>query len=184
MTWKGPDPADCKDFPAYVHAYGSILMGSALIKCGGRRVDAQDLVAETFQNLWKGWKTDPDTVRDGGLPYALKALRNTATSQARSRSHRPMEDQWDSDLETTPDRVDIEGTYLFGEFQKELWAAVGTLAQVQQDLIYLIYVQEYTVAAAGRQLGLKSSTAHRYHTDALNQLRKIISGLEEEQKVG
>jgi len=184
MTAEDPAPVGREDFPAYVRKYGPALMATALIMLGGRRADAEDLVAETFQNLWKQWQKDPDTVRNGDIGYALTALRNTATSQARFRGRRPMEVQWDSGLETVPGRVDIEDAYLFGEFQKELWAAVGTLEQVRQDLINLIYVQEYTVAAAGRQLGLTRSTADRYHRFALKDLKKILSGLEEEQQVG
>lgn len=184
MTAEDPAPVGCEDFPAYVRKVGPVLMAAALIMCRGRRADAEDLVAETLQNLWKQWQKHPDTVRNGGIPYALRALNNTAKSQARFRSRRPKEDQWDSDLETVPDQVNIEDAYLFGEFQKELWAAVGTLEQIRQDLINLIYVQEYTVAAAGRQLGLKNATADRYHKYALEDLRKILSGLEEEQKVG
>lgn len=175
MTADATGQSGIEDFTRYVRSYGTTMLRYALAN-SRQRVDAEDAVSETFQNLWKQWQKNPETVRGGGIGYALKALANTIKSQGRTRSRRPREVDWDSDLEQTQGLDDIEDTYLFGELQTELWAAVSTLEEIQQQLIFLHYVEGYSVTAAGRLLGLAKSTADRYHKIALDELKEIIAG--------
>lgn len=167
--------ADVDRFSAYVRSCGPVMMGSALIMCS-RRVDAEDGVSEAFQKLWKRFQKDPDVVLDGGIGYALRTLANTVKNQARDRSRRPQEVDWVSAMgdASVPDIT--ASAYLFGEFQRELWAAVSTLDDVQQQIIYLYYVEKYSsLAQVGRQLGLIARTTVRYHDRAIEKLRELIA---------
>lgn len=165
-------------FAAYVVQHTPALMRYALTKCATRE-EAEDCVAETFLKIWKVWPEKHEEITASGISYAMVVLKNTITDRARYQSRRPKECDLEPRHETTvPNTVDIEATYLFGEFQRELWAAVATLPEVQQQLVHLIYVEGYKVAGAGRVLGLTSSTADRYHRIALAGLKNLLAGPE------
>ena len=169
-------------FAAYVASHSANLLRYAIKLCASR-ADAEDNVAETLLKLWKSWPDNHAKIREGGIAYALTAVRNTIRDQVRSRNRRPGEIELDS-LEATPSQDHIDGAFLFGELQRELWATVATLPEIQQQLIYLRYVEERTISGAARQLGLSNSTADRYHKFALVTLRDLIAGPEEEHQIG
>lgn len=171
-------------YAAYLRTHAASLLRFGLTMCATRE-DAEDNVAETFRKLWKVWPEKYEDIKDRGIAYAMTVLQNTIIDRARYRGRRFKEYELEAHHETLAlSPVDVEHTYLFGEFQREIWAAVATLPEIHQKLIYLVYVEEYSVRSAAQQLGLSNTNAGRYHKYALAELKKLIEGHYEEHQIG
>lgn len=185
MTTQSPDrPDQLALFTELLASLQLQMMRYALILCGGDRHEADDVVGEASLNLWKRFLEDPDAVLDGGIGYAMTTVKNAAWGRFRYRGRHPQSELSSRHETEIADRDDTARSVLFSMAQQQLWAAVKTLPEIQMKLIFFRYVMNCSNAEAARKLGLSETTAARYIRHALETLKGLIAGPEEEDQVG
>ena len=75
------------------------------------------------------------------------------------------------DSTATPEEVAIDH-----DTQARVAKAVGHLPERERELINLVYFEEMSTRAAGRQLGWGKSAADRHHHAASKRLRAMLDG--------
>ena len=171
-----PVPGAQSAFPEqYVREFAARLMARAITYAPDRAYeDAADRVQETFTRMIKKWPDNAEALANHGIAYAYRVLKNLTIDDWKSARNRHEVLGLEPASETVADMPRADEVLSFSERQREVWRAVATLDQTLQELILLVYVDEQSVSEAGRNLGLASSTAARYHNRALLQLRKLI----------
>ena len=119
----------------------------------GSRVEAEDLVQETFARVL----AKPRRVRnEDDLGYLMQALRNTFISTRRTASRRPVPDTLDEGYEpvdrssaTRPDQA-VEA--------REVFALIAGLPEGFRDALVAVDVAGLSYAEAGELLGAKEAT--------------------------
>jgi len=173
-----------QDFVHYVRSNSRALYAQALGLCRNRAL-AEDILQITFMHLWKAWPGIERNQKTVPMSYARKILDNCFKDSYRMTKRRPEESDWEDNLsDSISSAYNIEEEILFSEMSRELWAAVATLPEVQQQLISFIYIDGLNLSAAAREIGLTGTTARRYHTDALSRLRSMIEHHNKEDQDG
>ncbi|MFI6658136.1 RNA polymerase sigma factor [Streptomyces sp. NPDC050523] len=171
-----------REFVEFVERYATRLYAVAVKYCSGNRLLAEDVLQGAFAKMWKAW---PNKINRGEaiLAWAHAVIRNTAFDFHRNVKRRlkgkddipvaevPWDDEKGSQLASVTDTAEEA---IFRAMTRDLWAAVAMLDEVQQDLLHLIYVDQLSLNAARKVLGLAGTTAGRYHEVALTRLREII----------
>jgi RNA polymerase sigma-70 factor (ECF subfamily) len=117
----------------------------------GSREDAEDLVQETYARVL----ARPRLVRGDELPYLLRALRNTLTSQRRSEQRRPS---------TTPLGDDADAGVRGGDDpaeaaeMRQVYAAIAELPADFRDAIVAVDVAGLSYLEAARAFGVPEGT--------------------------
>jgi RNA polymerase sigma factor (sigma-70 family) len=161
-------------FAEFVRKNTSRLWACAYWACGQDRVLAEDTLQDAFAKVWKAW---PRIMDLGADPYAysVRVVTHCGRDYFRRRKHRVAESPWDAEkVGQIPDACSLADEFIFETVRRDLWTAVATLEIVQQGLIHYIYVEQRSLAAASRALGLTETTARRYHRAALSHLREMI----------
>jgi RNA polymerase sigma-70 factor (ECF subfamily) len=136
----------------------------------GSRVEAEDLVQETFARVL----AKPRRVRsEDDLGYLLQALRNTFLSSRRAAARRPAPQTLDEGIEpvdprtaTSPDRaVEV----------REVFAVIAGLSEPFRDALVAVDVAGLSYGEAAELLGTKEATI----TSRLFRARaQVASGME------
>ncbi|MGW4758165.1 RNA polymerase sigma factor [Streptomyces chartreusis] len=161
-------------FVEFVRTTATQLWKCAYWACGRNRVLADDILQDAFAKLWKAWPRIMD--QDVDLyAYSVRVITNCAADFFRKQQRRVSEAPWDDEKgDRIPDAFNLADQFDFDAVRCDLRAAVATLEPIQQGLIHFIYVEQCSLAAASRKLGLTESTARRYHKAALSHLREMI----------
>uniref|UniRef100_UPI003F4978C5 RNA polymerase sigma factor n=1 Tax=Streptosporangium sp. CA-256172 TaxID=3240076 RepID=UPI003F4978C5 len=183
-----PPISDEKAYREFVEKNADLgyFYGYAMALCGNRHL-AYDLLQITHMNIWrkkvwKIWEDKPDTPQTVYRAYVAMMLRNAHLDYAKAPSQKIKEVELTGIREDDfPDEYQMENEVIFKETAKIVWDAVSKLDPTLQDLIHLIYVEQYQLARAARCIGLADSTARRYHKEALRQLEKLLEGQEIEE---
>jgi RNA polymerase sigma factor (sigma-70 family) len=169
----GNDPILTPD--SYVRAYTARLMTKAIsLDPRAPYEDALDRVQETLTRIIKKWPEKAEDIIEAGIAYPFTVLRHVIYDEWGSARNRHEKLGIAPDYDAPTELPLIDEIVVFSELQREIWGAVGTLDETQQEIIYLVYVEQYSVVGAGRILGLTSSRVHRYHQAALATLRSLM----------
>jgi RNA polymerase sigma-70 factor (ECF subfamily) len=136
----------------------------------GSRVEAEDLVQETFARVL----AKPRRLRnDDDLGYLLQVLRNTFLNSRRAAARRPVPDPLDDHLDpvdpspaTRPERA---------AETSEVFATIAGLPEVFRDALVAVDVTGLSYAEAAGLLGTKEATI----TSRVSRARaKVARGME------
>ena len=159
----------------YVRAFTARLVTKAIaLDPGAPYEDALDRVQETFTRIFKVWNEKAEDICDAGIAYAFTVLRNIVKDEWKSARYQHESPGLEPCLDVPTEQAQPDEMAIFSDLQREIWRAVATLDETQQEIVYLVYVERYSVVGAGRMIGLSSSTVHRYHRAALESLRSLM----------
>lgn len=153
----GPVTRDRDSVIAAVEAHAADVLAFL-----ARRVDppedAADLLSEVLTVLWKKAGALPANERDI-RPWMFGIARKTLQHHYRSRSRqRAITDRLRSMLSVT----DHPG--FASDEQLDLRRAIAGLNQIDRDIVGLVHWEGFTLAEAGRVMGMKEGTVRsRYH---------------------
>lgn len=132
--------------------------------------DAEDVAQETFLRAWKHLKRF-DTTRQL-RPWLLRIASNLASNKRRSAG------RYISALtrafRNVPPPPNLEDKSLQRMQANELWQAVQLLNTTDQQIVYLRYFLELSVAETAEVLHVAEGTIKSRLSRALDKLRKII----------
>ncbi|WP_405959411.1 sigma-70 family RNA polymerase sigma factor (plasmid) [Streptomyces sp. NBC_00868] len=175
------DPTE--EFIRFVEETATALYAYALGTCRNKAL-AEDLVQEFYLKMWKSWDRSREKVtgaRGANIGYGIRSIYNSNVSHWRKERRLTKRDVEDKDFEFSYPlfaRWTAEDEFLFTHTARELWAAVSRLDPDYQTLLFLHYVDNYSIAKSAKEIGLSETTAHRYHKRALSRLRELIEGSE------
>ena len=136
----------------------------------GSRVDAEDLVQETFARVL----AKPRRIRnDDDIGYLLQVLRNTFISTRRAAARRPPPEVLDEQREPADPRSASRPDQ--AAEAREVFALIAALPDAFRDALVAVDVAGLSYAEAGRLLGAKEATI----TSRLFRARaKVARGME------
>ena len=156
--------------PARLGDHLDRLYRAAWALCGSR-VDAEDLVQETYARVL----ARPRLLRnDDDLGYLLRALRNTFLIQKRTESRRPRTDPLPEQLELVadPQARQPQAALETGE----LYAAVAALPDDFRDVLVAVDVTGLSYKEAARALRIRTGTVTSRLYRARQQVVRRIEG--------
>ena len=119
----------------------------------GSRVDAEDLVQETFARVL----AKPRRVRgEDDVGYLLQALRNTFISSRRAAARRPAPDALDERIEPVDRRTGTRPEQAVEA--REVFALIASLPEPFRDALVAVDVAGLTYGEAAELLGTKEAT--------------------------
>ena len=119
----------------------------------GSRVEAEDLVQETFARVL----AKPRRIRNADdIGYLLQALRNTFISSRRAAARRPTPESLDEGIEPMDPRTGSRPEQAVEA--REVFALIAGLAEPFRDALVAVDVAGLTYAEAGDLLGAKEAT--------------------------
>ena len=136
----------------------------------GSRVDAEDLVQETFARVL----AKPRRIRsDDDLGYLLQVLRNTFLNWRRAASRRLAPDALDDHLEPVDPSPATQPEH--AAQTSEVFASIAGLSEVFRDALVAVDVAGLSYAEAAELLGTKEATI----TSRVSRARaKVARGME------
>lgn len=158
-----------ESFEAFVDAYGSRLLRSALLQVGDRR-DAEDLVQVALEKTYRHW----DRVRQAESPqaYVRQILTNSATNEwrRRRRSARvPLTAVSENSLHLVS--ADDQGHMV--DLRDTLLRALAELPAGQRAVLILRYFWDLTEAETAEALGCSAGTVKSRASRALARMRRF-----------
>jgi RNA polymerase sigma factor (sigma-70 family) len=121
-----------------------------IVRYGVRRLAdleaASELAQEVFVVAWRR----RDRVPDRGLPWLYAVARRLLANEWRARRARPAQVPLDADL--------LRGG-ADGEAAIDLWTALGSLSELDQEILRLVGWEQLTVSEAATVLGCSRATA-------------------------
>jgi RNA polymerase sigma-70 factor (ECF subfamily) len=119
----------------------------------GSRVEAEDLVQETFARVL----AKPRRVRgEDDVGYLLQALRNTFISSRRAAARRPAPDTLDEGIEPVDRRTATRPEQAVEA--REVFAVIASLADPFRDALVAVDVAGLSYGEAAELLGAKEAT--------------------------
>ncbi len=119
----------------------------------GSRVEAEDLVQETFARVL----AKPRRVRgEDDVGYLLQALRNTFISSRRAAARRPTPDTLDEGIEPVDRRTATRPEQAVEA--REVFAVIASLADPFRDALVAVDVAGLSYGEAAELLGTKEAT--------------------------
>jgi RNA polymerase sigma-70 factor (ECF subfamily) len=119
----------------------------------GSRVEAEDLVQETFARVL----AKPRRVRgEDDVGYLLQALRNTFISSRRAAARRPAPDTLDDTIEPVDPRTATRPEQAIEA--REVFAVIASLADPFRDALVAVDVAGLSYGEAAELLGTKEAT--------------------------
>jgi len=119
----------------------------------GSRVEAEDLVQETFARVL----AKPRRVRnEDDLGYLLQALRNTFISSRRATARRPAPETLDDRIEPIDTRTASRPEHAVEA--REVFAVIASLSEPFRDALVAVDVAGLSYAEAAELLGTKEAT--------------------------
>jgi RNA polymerase sigma-70 factor (ECF subfamily) len=119
----------------------------------GSRVEAEDLVQETFARVL----AKPRRVRgEDDVGYLLQALRNTFISSRRAAARRPTPDPLDEGIEPVDRRTATRPEQAVEA--REVFAVIASLADPFRDALVAVDVAGLSYGEAAELLGAKEAT--------------------------
>jgi RNA polymerase sigma factor (sigma-70 family) len=121
-----------------------------IVRYGFRRLAdleaASELAQEVFVVAWRR----RDRVPDRGLPWLYAVARRLLANEWRARRARPAQVRLDADLFPAAAGVDTA---------IEVWTALGSLSELDQEILRLVGWEQLTVSEAATVLGCSPATA-------------------------
>ncbi len=135
---------------------------------------AEDVAQETFVRAMKALnRFDPERPL---RPWLLSIVRNTSRNWWRSLGRRWA--AWNRLVQETgsekPSGGQVEGQVERQERSRQVWQAVKDLNPVDEEVIYLRYFMELSVAETAQSLGIAEGTVKSRLHRALGRLREKI----------
>jgi RNA polymerase sigma-70 factor, ECF subfamily len=119
----------------------------------GSRVEAEDLVQETFAHVL----AKPRRIRNADdIGYLLHALRNTFISSRRAAARRPRPESLDDGIEPIDPRTGSRPEQAVEA--REVFALIAGLAEPFRDALVAVDVAGLSYAEAGKLLSVKEAT--------------------------
>jgi RNA polymerase sigma-70 factor (sigma-E family) len=123
---------------------------------------AEDVTQQAFAKVYVAWPRIRRETRDA---YARKAVVNTALSQARRRSERPVADPPDTLVAAPADPA------------LDIAHALGLLPERQRAIVALRFLDDQPIAEVARILGVAEGTVKSQTARALDTLRTHLPEL-------
>jgi RNA polymerase sigma-70 factor (ECF subfamily) len=156
--------------PARLGDHLDRLYRAAWALCGSR-VDAEDLVQETYARVL----ARPRLLRnDDDLGYLLRALRNTHLNTKRSESHRLRPGALPDELDLVADPKAVEPHAALEA--AELYAAVAALPDAFRDVLVAVDVAGLSYEEAARALRIRKGTVMSRLYRARQQIVRQFDG--------
>jgi RNA polymerase sigma-70 factor (ECF subfamily) len=133
--------------------------------------EANDVAQEAFVRAFGAFHRFDE--RRPLRPWLLQIVRNLAANRRRSlrRSLAALQRWW----QATPAREeDIEGEAVVNHTWQDLWQAVQQLPVHDQEVIYLRYFLDLSVAEAAATLGVAEGTVKSRSARAVQRLRTLV----------
>lgn len=140
--------------------------------CGDRH-DAEDIMSTAFLELWRR-RAKVRIVEGSVLPWLLVTTANVARNSGRAaRRYRKLL----SSLPRSEDVSTADGDlYLQGELDRDAARALGTLNDLDLQLVSLVVFEEYTIAAAASVLNLTPAAAKSRMHRARQRMKTAFTG--------
>lgn len=140
-------------------------------RLSGNRHDADDITATSFLELWR-LRGKVRLVEGSVLPWLLVTTTNVARDSRRAafRYRRLL-----NSLPRGADVPSLSDEYLRDEMDEDAARALGTLNDLDLQLVSLIVFEEYTVAAAAAVLNLTPAAAKSRMHRARQRMKKAIT---------
>jgi RNA polymerase sigma factor (sigma-70 family) len=140
--------------------------------CGDRH-DAEDIMSTAFLELWRR-RAKVRIVEGSVLPWLLVTTTNVARNSGRAaRRYRKL-------LGSLPRAEDVSTAdgdlYLQGELDRDAARALGTLNELDLQLVSLVVFEEYTIAAAASVLNLSPAAAKSRMHRARQRMKTAFTG--------
>ncbi len=133
----------------------SQLMYAVAFKILKNNEDAEDAVHQSFLNIAKHFEKVNDITRQDIKPYLVVVVRNAAINIHRSNKRR---ESFIQEL-SARDTVETEAFDNYG--YKELIEAITQLPQMYKDVLFLHYVEEFSVKETAEMLNLPQNTVYK-----------------------
>ena len=129
-------------------------------------------MAAAFLELWR-WRANVRIVEGSVLPWLLVTTTNVARNSGRAaRRYRGL-------LSSLP-RADVSDAasdlYLQAEMDRDAARALGTLNNLDLQLVSLVVFEEYTIAAAASVLNLTPAAAKSRMHRARQRMKTALTG--------
>lgn len=133
----------------------------------GSQQDAEDAVADTFTEAWKGIKNlrEPEAFRS----WMFRILSARCKRQVAQIVTRKKEIDLDSYYETAEEAAPETVTR-----RAELSEALGTLSPEERQIVLLSVLERYTMREIAGMLGLPQGTVSSKLSRSLHKLRKFL----------
>lgn len=182
LTLLGDDPS--KGMERLISCYAGLIYAvvrGRLAGCGCPSSDVEDCVADTFSEFYASMpKFDPE--RSSIKAYLCAVARNNASDILRKRGKQAGDISLDDELlfemadESTP-----EGDLARREQNKRIIEAVKSLGHPDTDIIFRKYYYGESSKEIAKALGLTVSNVDTRAHRALNKLKKLLGGKNEEK---
>jgi RNA polymerase sigma-70 factor (sigma-E family) len=166
------EPADEKDFAAFVRARGDHWMRLAVLLAGSP-TEAEDLLQASLVKLYRAWpRLDLATAVPDA--YMRKIILNTRRSWWSSRWRQ------ETPVATVPDAADVAAgdtadRYALGALVR---GALATLPRRQRTVLVLRYVEDLPEATVAELLGCSAGTVKTHAHRGLRALRATLGDLD------
>lgn len=150
-----------REFSEFFAARGPALRRTAYLIVRDWHL-AEDVTQQAFAKLYVAWPRVRTETRDA---YARKAVVNTALSQARRRSERPVAELPDAPAPPAEDPA------------LDIAHALGLLPERQRAIVALRFLDDQPIAEVARILGVAEGTVKSQTARALDTLRTHLPEL-------
>ena len=159
-------------FRACYQAHAKELLGFATSRIG--RVDAEDLVAETFARAWKSLPLELHNGAGDARPWLFHVLRNLLTDRARRNE---VADRAQARLRNQASASWLDASEDLAE-QDRVRQALASLAPRQRLVLELRFAADLDATEAGVLLGLQADAVRALTYRATRALRAALAHLE------
>jgi RNA polymerase sigma-70 factor (ECF subfamily) len=158
---------------ALYDAYGALLFSVAL-RIVGRSEDAEDVVQETWLQVWRSAATY-DPRRGTVAAWLVTLVRSRALDRWRSLgSRRRAEDAAELAATPPPEPVEPHAATVHSQLQGRLSAALLSLTSEQRQVLELAYFRGLSQSEIAAQLDRPLGTVKSWTRQGLMRLREIV----------
>lgn len=154
------------------------LAFSLCLRMVGNQGDAEDVLQESFLNVWRSAATfRPE--RSSGRAWLLSIVHHRAIDKLRGRQSRPQSVALEEGM-STPDNIDVWREVANNLTGQSVRRALDTLPPEQRETIELAYFKGYTHSEIAERLDLPLGTVKGRMRIGLHKLRSLLQGSQTE----
>lgn len=150
------------------------LAYSLALRVVGNVTDAEDVVQETFLNVWRSAGTYRSE-RSGGRSWILSIAHHRSIDKLRGRQSRPQAVGLEEGIEV-PDSSDVWREVLQSLTGEGVRGALSELSPEQRETIELAYFRGYTHSQIAQLMEVPLGTVKGRMRIALHKLKSLLEG--------